>query len=56
MAQTTLTLSIRLPYWWRLYIGSLLMMQSLGMLRIDTVTAAEFVVRHAVLKVNGKRI
>lgn len=56
MARTTLTLSIKLPWWWRLYVGSLALMEALGMLRADPAIAAEFVVRHMVVKVNGKRI
>lgn len=48
MAQSEITvkLSIKLPWWWRLYFWALIFFSDMGILKIDTKVAADFVARH----------
>jgi len=56
MAELAMAITVRLPWWWRLYVGSLLLMCALRMLRPDPDVAAAFIVRHTKLYLGGKRI
>lgn len=56
MAQSTMSITIKLPWWWRLYLGSLVLMHALGMLRPDPDVAAAFIVRHIKFYLGGRRI
>jgi hypothetical protein len=47
MAQLSVTLEVRLPFWWQPYFWLLAAFQNSGLLEVDPVIAAEFVLRHA---------
>jgi hypothetical protein len=42
----TITITIKLPFWWRAYVGVLKFFHDLGILRVDTAATAAFIVRH----------
>lgn len=50
MANVTLTVSVRTPWWTSLYIETLKLYHSLGFY-VDTDIAAEFIVRHTKIEI-----
>lgn len=56
MADLAMTITFKFPWWWRLYLGSLMLMDELGMLRYNPDIAVEFIVRHTKIYLGGRRI
>ncbi|WP_156456943.1 hypothetical protein [Bradyrhizobium sp. CCH5-F6] len=46
----TVTLSVKLPFWWRAYVGALKFFSDLGWLSVDPQAAADFVCRHTTVR------
>ncbi|MCK1541445.1 hypothetical protein IVB12_05490 [Bradyrhizobium sp. 179] len=51
----TVTVSVKLPFWWKAYVGALRFFHDLGLLRVNPEIAADFIVRNASFQVGGKR-
>jgi hypothetical protein len=51
----TVTVSVRLPWWWMAYIGALKFFHDLGVLRVDVEAVAQFVIRHASFRCDGAK-
>lgn len=51
MATSKITVSINLPWWWRLYTGAVIVSHYLGVIEVDKDVVANFLIRHAKIKV-----
>ncbi|MET4174782.1 hypothetical protein ABIB99_005888 [Bradyrhizobium sp. LA6.1] len=46
----TITLSVRLPFWWRAYVGALKFFNDVGALNVNPEVAAAFICRHTTVR------
>lgn len=51
----TVTLSAKLPFWWKAYIAALMFFQDFRVLHVDPEKAANFIARHTTARCGSWR-